>query len=109
MKRKIVWLILSCLMVVALVLVSCGPAAEEEEEMSPRKSPYEHPVSSHIRAGKRVQNYRRGKGDAPLRSPRRSRVVGNPSMSSALVLIVVLILIVAVWERFERIQKSKGN
>lgn len=36
MKRKIVWLILSCLMVLALVLASCGPAVpEEEEEVTP--------------------------------------------------------------------------
>jgi len=35
--------------------------------------------------------------------------VNNPSMSSALVLIVVLILIVAVWERFERIKRSRRN
>ncbi len=45
--------------------------------MSPRKSPHEHGVNSHVRSGKPVQNYRRGKGDKPLRSPRRSRVVGN--------------------------------
>ncbi len=32
MKKKIVWLILSCMIVVALVLASCGPAAVEEEE-----------------------------------------------------------------------------
>jgi len=32
MKRKAVWLILSCLIVAALVLASCGPAAVEEEE-----------------------------------------------------------------------------
>jgi len=32
MKRKIVWLLVSCLMVAALVLASCGPAEEEEEE-----------------------------------------------------------------------------
>ena len=32
MKRKMVWLILSCLMVTALVLSSCGPAAVEEEK-----------------------------------------------------------------------------
>jgi peptide/nickel transport system substrate-binding protein len=31
MNKKIVWLALSFLMVVALVLASCGPAAEEEE------------------------------------------------------------------------------
>ena len=32
MKKRIVWLLLSCLMVVALVLVSCGPSVTEEEE-----------------------------------------------------------------------------
>jgi len=32
MKSKTAWLLVSCLMVVALVLSSCGPAAEEEEE-----------------------------------------------------------------------------
>lgn len=32
MNRKISWLILSCLMVVSLVLASCGPAAAPEEE-----------------------------------------------------------------------------
>jgi len=32
MKRKIVWLVMSCLMVAALVLTSCGPAVTEEEE-----------------------------------------------------------------------------
>ena len=32
MKRKIVWLVVSCLMVTALVLASCAPAAVEEEE-----------------------------------------------------------------------------
>ena len=31
--RKIVWLVVSCLMVAALLLASCGPAAEEEEEV----------------------------------------------------------------------------
>jgi len=32
MKRKIAWLILSCVIVLALSLTACGPAAEEEEE-----------------------------------------------------------------------------
>ena len=32
MKRKAVWVLLSCLMVTALVLSSCGPAAVEEEK-----------------------------------------------------------------------------
>ena len=35
MKRKIVWLLVSCLMVAALVLASCGEAVEEEEELAP--------------------------------------------------------------------------
>jgi len=38
MKRKILWLVLSCLMVIALVLASCGLAPtekEEEEEILP--------------------------------------------------------------------------
>jgi len=33
MKRKAVWLVVSCLMVAALMLASCGPAEEEEEEV----------------------------------------------------------------------------
>ena len=32
MKKKIVWLTVSCLMVVSLVLASCAPAVVEEEE-----------------------------------------------------------------------------
>ena len=32
MKKKIVWLILSCLMALSLVVTSCGPAVTEEEE-----------------------------------------------------------------------------
>jgi len=35
MKKKILWLVVSCLMVSALVLASCGPAEEEEEEVTP--------------------------------------------------------------------------
>ena len=35
MNRKIVWLLLSCFMVVALLLASCGPAEEEEEVVTP--------------------------------------------------------------------------
>ncbi len=34
MKRKIVWLILSCLMVLSLVMASCGGEEEEEEEVT---------------------------------------------------------------------------
>ena len=33
MRKKIVWLVVSCLMVAALVLASCGPAVTEEEEV----------------------------------------------------------------------------
>ena len=33
MQKRIVWLLVSCLMVAALLLASCGPAAEEEEEV----------------------------------------------------------------------------
>ena len=32
MKTKVLWTVLSCIMVVALVLTSCGPAAEEGEK-----------------------------------------------------------------------------
>ena len=35
MTKKIVWLVVSCLMVAALLLASCGPAVEEEEEVAP--------------------------------------------------------------------------
>ena len=31
MKKKIVWLVVSCLMALSLVMASCGPAEEEEE------------------------------------------------------------------------------
>ena len=33
MKKKSIWLVVSCLMVAALVLASCGPAAVEEEQV----------------------------------------------------------------------------
>ena len=33
MKKKIIWMLVSCLMVVSLVLASCGEAEEEEEEV----------------------------------------------------------------------------
>jgi len=35
MKKSIIWLFVSCLMVVALVLASCAPAAPEEEKPAP--------------------------------------------------------------------------
>ena len=31
MQKKVVWILVSCLMVISLVMASCGPAAEEEE------------------------------------------------------------------------------
>jgi len=38
MKRKIVWLVPSCLIVLSLVLASCAPAVvEEEEEVVPEE------------------------------------------------------------------------
>ena len=37
MKKRIVWLLVSCLMVAALLLASCGPAAEEEEVVIPEE------------------------------------------------------------------------
>jgi len=33
--KKILWPVISCLMVLSLVLASCGPAEEEEEEVTP--------------------------------------------------------------------------
>ena len=33
MMKKIVWVMISCLMALSLVMASCGPAAEEEEEV----------------------------------------------------------------------------
>jgi len=32
MGKKIVWIVVSCLMVLSLVMASCGTTAEEEEE-----------------------------------------------------------------------------
>lgn len=39
-----------------------------------RKSPYKHPVKSHIRSGRKVHNYIRGRGEKPtkLADPRIS-------------------------------------
>ena len=47
MKKRIVWLIVSCLMALSLVLVSCGPAATEEEEVVKEEEvpTYEEPLS----------------------------------------------------------------
>jgi len=39
MKKKIVWLVVSCLMVLSLVMASCGPAEEEEEGVEGMLSP----------------------------------------------------------------------
>jgi hypothetical protein len=33
----------------------------------PRRSPYRHPVKSHLREGRRVHKYVRGEGSAPRR------------------------------------------
>jgi len=44
MKKRIVWLVVSCLMVAALVLASCGPAEEEEEEVTPPPAEEEEEV-----------------------------------------------------------------
>lgn len=39
MKKRNFWLVGSCLMVAALVLISCGPAVTEEEEVAPEEGP----------------------------------------------------------------------
>lgn len=44
--------------------------------MVKRKSPHEHQVGHHVREGRIVRDYQRGKGDKPIRT-RRSRVVGE--------------------------------
>ncbi len=44
MKRKSIWLVVSCLMVAALVLASCGPAAVEEEAPVEEATVEEAPV-----------------------------------------------------------------
>jgi len=40
-KKKIVWMLVSCLMVLSLVMASCGPAAEEEKEVEVGKEEVE--------------------------------------------------------------------
>lgn len=45
MRKKIIWLVVSCLMVAALVLASCGPAEEEEEEVTPPPAEEEEEVT----------------------------------------------------------------
>jgi len=42
--------------------------------MMDRKSPYRHPVKSHIRDGKRIERYIRGSGDKPRVSSKRGNV-----------------------------------
>lgn len=44
-----------------------------------RKSPYRHDVSNHVRQGRPVQKYERGRGGKPALNPRRRRVVGGVS------------------------------
>jgi hypothetical protein len=34
MMKKIVWVVVSCLMALSLVMASCGPAEEEEEAVT---------------------------------------------------------------------------
>lgn len=48
MKRRIVWLVVSCLMVAALVLASCAPAAVEEEEVVPPVEEEEEVVEGEV-------------------------------------------------------------
>ena len=43
MKKSIVWLVVSCLMVAALVLTSCGGAVTEEEEVTVGEEEEEEP------------------------------------------------------------------
>ena len=44
-----------------------------------RKSPYLHQVGSHMRQGKRIDTYERGKGNQKIRRTRPKRVVGKGS------------------------------
>ena len=50
MKKRIVWLSLSCLMVAALVLASCGPAAEEEDVVTPGEEGVVVPTEEEVAA-----------------------------------------------------------
>ena len=43
-----------------------------------RKSPYLHQVGSHMRQGKRIDTYERGKGNKPRGRTRPKKAVGNP-------------------------------
>lgn len=49
--------------------------------MTPRKTPYRHEVSPHIRAGKPIGSYERGKGKKPNQSNTAPRVVGKSGSS----------------------------
>ena len=44
-----------------------------------RKSPYLHQVGSHVRQGKRIDTYERGKGNQKIGRTRPKRVVGKGS------------------------------
>ena len=56
-----------------------------------RKSPYRHEVSNHVRQGRPVQRYARGKGDKPPHNPRRRRVVGGTSPLSLYGITVIYV------------------
>ena len=55
MKKKIIWLVASCSIVVALLLTSCGPAVTEEKEAAPAGEeetlPADSPPMQILRAG----------------------------------------------------------
>ncbi len=56
-----------------------------------RKSPFKHDVKNHVRKGRPVVQYERGKGDQAKKSKRKSRVVGGGSNSSSSVYDVTII------------------
>ena len=46
-----------------------------------RKTPYRHPVKSHVRSGNRVTNYERGKGNKPKGASKSSLGRGGVNYS----------------------------
>jgi peptide/nickel transport system substrate-binding protein len=48
MKKKIVWVVVSCLMVVAMVLASCGKAVTEEEVVTPTEEEVVTPTEEEV-------------------------------------------------------------